>query len=158
MLPTGRFSSPAVTSTTRARLGCRSYLGGDLNGDFVNDVRDFRLFRTAFIANNGAGAFAALIGGHVPEPTALALAAMGLVGLALGRRTRKPLLVVLCVLYAGSIGGQVATAATPVTYVGSADPGLAPDANGGIDDVWTTTLSVDGGRGSGFFGLPARHS
>ena len=128
----------------------QSYLGGDLNGDFVNDVRDFRLFRTAFIANNGAGAFAALLGGNIPEPTALALAAIGLIGLAFGRRTRKVLLVALCVLYAGSIGRQMATAATPVTYVGSDDPGLAPDANGGIDDVWTTTLSVDGGRGSFF--------
>ena len=45
-----------------------AYLHGDLNGDFRNDHADFVLFKTAFDAANGAGAFAALLIA-VPEPS-----------------------------------------------------------------------------------------
>lgn len=56
-----------------------SYLLGDLNGDFVHDLTDFQLFRTAYDEENGAGALVALIG--VPEPTGISLL---LVAVAMG--------------------------------------------------------------------------
>ena len=49
------------------------------------------------------------------------------------------------------IVGASADAATITSYVASGDPGAAPDANAQSVDAWTTTLSSDGGRGSGFF-------
>ena len=51
---------------------------GDLNGDFQNNFADFVLFRNAYDAANGAGAFAASIG--VPEPAGLAAMAFGGLG------------------------------------------------------------------------------
>ncbi len=45
-----------------------AFMRGDLNGDFVNDFRDFVIFETAFDTIHGAGALAALAAG-VPEPT-----------------------------------------------------------------------------------------
>ena len=61
------------------------YKNGDLNGDGKNNYVDFRLFKDAFIAANGAPAFAALMA-SVPEPTSLLLAIGGAVGLAFRRR------------------------------------------------------------------------
>jgi PEP-CTERM motif len=51
------------------------YLKGDFDGDKDNDYADFLLFKTDFIAANGAAAFTQLIGA-VPEPSSLALAAL----------------------------------------------------------------------------------
>jgi hypothetical protein len=61
------------------------YKNGDLNGDGANNYIDFRLFKDAFIAANGAPAFAALMA-SVPEPTSLLLAIGGAFGLAFRRR------------------------------------------------------------------------
>jgi hypothetical protein len=47
--------------------------------------------------------------------------------------------------------GAGVEAASITTYVASGDPGGVPDANAQSVDAWTTTLSSDGGRGSGFF-------
>jgi hypothetical protein len=58
---------------------------GDLNGDLKNNFIDLVLFRDAYDAANGGGAFAAL---RVPEPTATtSLVAAGLGGALLLRRT-----------------------------------------------------------------------
>ncbi len=55
----------------------QAYELGDLNGDFQNNFTDFQLFRQVYDQWNGQGALAdALIG--IPEPTALALFAVGL--------------------------------------------------------------------------------
>jgi hypothetical protein len=64
---------------------------GDINGDLVNDYRDFRLFKADFIAANGAGAFANLLAasGSIPEPSALVLLMCGAAGLLTTRR-RQP--------------------------------------------------------------------
>jgi hypothetical protein len=61
------------------------YKNGDLNGDGANNYIDFRLFKDAFIAANGAPAFAALMA-SVPEPTSLLLVIGGAFGLAFRRR------------------------------------------------------------------------
>lgn len=61
------------------------YRHGDLNGDGANNYIDFRMFKDAFIAANGAPAFAALVA-SVPEPTSLLLAIGGAIGLAFRRR------------------------------------------------------------------------
>lgn len=50
----------------------QAYQIGDLDGDFDHDLADFDLFRTAYIGENGAGAFADLLA-VVPEPAALSL-------------------------------------------------------------------------------------
>ena len=54
-----------------------TYALGDLNGDLVNDLKDFRLFKADYTAVNGAGAFAALDGANVPEPATLAMLVLG---------------------------------------------------------------------------------
>jgi hypothetical protein len=47
---------------------------GELTGDAFVDLNDFRAFKTAFEAQNGAGSFAAMIqSSSVPEPPTLAL-------------------------------------------------------------------------------------
>jgi hypothetical protein len=63
-----------------------AYLKGDLDGDKDNDFTDFELFKTDFIAANGAAAFAQLAG-VVPEPATLVLAVGAL--LLLGKRFRR---------------------------------------------------------------------
>ncbi len=63
---------------------------GDLNSDFRNDHADFVLFKSAFDAVNGAGAFLTMLA-SVPEPGSGVLAMLGLgafVGRA-GRRNRR---------------------------------------------------------------------
>ncbi len=48
------------------------YARGDLNGDGVNDIYDFALFKQDYIQANGAAGFAALFQ-NVPEPASLCL-------------------------------------------------------------------------------------
>jgi hypothetical protein len=55
-----------------------AYRQGDLNGDLVNNHRDFLLFKDAYDAANGVGALAAAL--QVPEPGRLAVMAAGGVG------------------------------------------------------------------------------
>jgi hypothetical protein len=61
---------------------------GDINGDLVNDYRDFRLFKADYIAANGAGAFARIISG-VPEPGTLGLMMLGIAASALTARRKR---------------------------------------------------------------------
>ena len=62
-----------------------AYLRGDLDGDKDNDYADFLLFKSDFIAVNGAAAFAALTS-QVPEPASLVLTALALSTMAIARR------------------------------------------------------------------------
>jgi hypothetical protein len=62
----------------------QAYAKGDLNGDLKNNFADFVLFRTAYDAANGAGAFAEL--SQVPEASGMALVAMGCFGSFFVRR------------------------------------------------------------------------
>lgn len=61
------------------------YRQGDLNLDGVSDGTDFRIFKSAYNAVHGAGAFAAMTS-QVPEPATLAL--LGVAAL-LGIQTRR---------------------------------------------------------------------
>jgi hypothetical protein len=63
-----------------------AYFRGDLNRDLANNEQDFVLFKTSFDEANGVGAFVAMLAA-VPEPSGLALIALGL--LPLVRRTRR---------------------------------------------------------------------
>ena len=63
-----------------------TFLTGDVDGDGDNDFNDFRLFKTDFIAANGAEAFAALVA--IPEPATVLLAALAFAGVA-GVRSRR---------------------------------------------------------------------
>jgi hypothetical protein len=63
----------------------QAYMEGDLNGDLVNDFRDFVLFRGAYDMAHGAGSLAALAVA-LPEPAGLGLLALGGIGGALARR------------------------------------------------------------------------
>jgi Concanavalin A-like lectin/glucanases superfamily len=65
-----------------------AYLKGDLDGDLDNDYNDFLIFKTDFIAAQGASAFAQLTGA-VPEPSSLVLAAMTCVMLLGTSRDRR---------------------------------------------------------------------
>jgi hypothetical protein len=64
-----------------ASLGALSfddaYRRGDLNGDLANNYQDFVLFKAAYDAANGAGAFAAL---QIPEPAGLVMMSLGGMG------------------------------------------------------------------------------
>jgi len=63
-----------------------SYAFGDLNGDQINNVVDFRIFKGDYTAANGQAAWASLTG--VPEPGTVCLMAVG-AGLALCVHRRR---------------------------------------------------------------------
>ena len=60
------------------------YARGDLNGDGVNDILDFAMFKQDYIQLNGGGAFAALFQ-NVPETSTCALSLIGIFACAMGR-------------------------------------------------------------------------
>jgi len=57
-------------------LPIEAYESGDLDGDGVNSVLDFVIFKTAYNSGNGAGAFERMLAG-VPEPSSVTLALLG---------------------------------------------------------------------------------
>ena len=65
-----------------------AYAFGDLDGDGVNSYLDFGIFIDNFEMANGAGSFAAMLAGKVPEPSSAGLAMLGalLVGCRLNKR------------------------------------------------------------------------
>jgi len=65
----------------------QAYAMGDLNGDKRNDHADFVLFKSAFDATNGAGAFTAMLTA-VPEPASGALVVIGACMIPLRGRRR----------------------------------------------------------------------
>jgi hypothetical protein len=134
------------------QAAAQAYLGGDLNGDGVNNYRDFRLFQNDYIAQNGQAAFDALLSGNVPEPSALLLAIVGILGLLFGGGRHRAIATAKCLLLVALVAiASTAIASTPITFTASADPGLNPDANTGTADAWTTTPTGTGGSGSGYF-------
>lgn len=109
---------------------------GDLDGDLDNDRDDFTLFKDYYDMVNGSGAFAAALSGTpVPEPSAVALAAL-ILAVAVSRRTLRVcvFVVLLCVATHQSVNAQ------PVdftTFTVEAFPDIDfPDS------IWELTESV----------------
>ncbi|MGD9635011.1 MAG: LamG-like jellyroll fold domain-containing protein [Pirellulales bacterium] len=75
---------PNLGKSFTGELPVAAYLKGDLDGDLDNDYNDFLLFKTDYIAANGAGAFQALTG--VPEPSSCVIALLAWVAVACVRR------------------------------------------------------------------------
>jgi endonuclease/exonuclease/phosphatase family metal-dependent hydrolase len=67
----------------------QAYALGDLNGDFKNDHADFNLFKEAYDAAHGSGAFVAML--SVPEPATGWMCAVALCGWLYGRSGRRGL-------------------------------------------------------------------
>lgn len=83
-----------------------AYRRGDLDGDGVNSIVDIGLFKEAFNAQNGLGAFEAMIAG-APEPGALSLVC-GAVLLPLLRRRLAALMLLAVVSLSVARPGQAA--------------------------------------------------
>jgi hypothetical protein len=64
-----------------------AYAMGDLNGDLANNHADFLLFKSAYDAANGTGAFVAAL--QAPEPAGLTAMALGGVGVLLAKRMAR---------------------------------------------------------------------
>lgn len=86
-----------------ALTGAATYVYGDLDGNGANDFGDFAIFAQSYDAENGAGAFAAL----VPEPTCWAMLGLALVcgGFLLRRRRRTACPTLLAVFLAAIVIG-----------------------------------------------------
>jgi hypothetical protein len=82
-----QFISGAETDLS-ALSPAQAYQQGDLNGDGENNIFDFGLFKDAYEAANGLGAFEAMLAG-VPEPSCLLLFGAG-TALLITRRRRIP--------------------------------------------------------------------
>jgi hypothetical protein len=80
------FAASAETDLT-GLSSTDAYLRGDLDGDGANGPLDFGLFKDAYEAAHGSGAFAAMLA-NVPEPASLAAAVAALVLLAGANRRR----------------------------------------------------------------------
>ncbi len=81
-----QFRSNQLTDLT-GLTASQAYAKGDLNADFHNNHADFVLFKKAYDARNGAGAFVAMLAA-VPEPATSWLAIIGLMGF-LGSNRRR---------------------------------------------------------------------
>ena len=69
------FKNGQGTNFATVFSAAESYAKGDLDGDLDHDLNDYSLFKTAFDAANGAGAFQAMLA-SVPEPSTTAMFAV----------------------------------------------------------------------------------
>lgn len=130
-----------ITATTRAE----AYLLGDMTGDLAVNYNDFRAFKNAYEAFNGEGSFSLIAG--VPEPTSLALVAIGLLAASLRRvrsgRLTARLALSLGVCIATFVGSRPACA--QLTYVdadatagtGNTTPPGAFTTTNADDNLWS---------------------
>ena len=146
-----------------------SYPLGDVNGDQVTDFNDLVAFRGLYDGFNGEGAFEVLTT-SIPEPAALALASLAVLGISLNRRGRAVacLLVVLLACCTNSAQAQT------ITYVDADhNTNTAPESGepafpvGEIDDqgtdddeLWGLRAFANGGtiyQNAGFNGADNAH-
>lgn len=124
----------------------QAYAMGDLNGDGVNNVVDFGVFKTAYDAANGAGAFAAMIA--APEPAGCALLAVGGAWLVRRRPARRMLPGALALLLVALLAApSQATLLGHWTFENPLDLGLdsaGGDNNGagGADAAFTVNSAI----------------
>ena len=137
----------------------QAYNMGDLNGDGVNNAADFGIFKDLYETNNPGASFAALLAGsQVPEPTAWALAVVGVVAVSLRRLGRKAVVAIATV---ASVAICVATsqAALPTlvsnwtldadaTDSAASNDGTATDVTFGIAGANSNTGTAAGFNGS----------
>ncbi len=109
------------------------YAMGDINGDLAVNFNDFRAFKTAYDAANGANAFAAM----VPEPSAgVLLGFSGLVFLFVFRRRRQLAITLLIGMLGVGLCHTSSVAAQQITYI---DADEEPGGNtAGLPGGWVT--------------------
>jgi hypothetical protein len=118
-----------------------SYAHGDLDGDFDQDLDDFRLFKSAFEAANGAGSFVAMLA-SVPEPGTAALIGLGAVVLGCGTLRRRCFrLLLLAGIAVAFLSGRAALA-------GEVLPGLIGNDLTNVDELSPADVVVFGGSTS----------
>jgi hypothetical protein len=101
-----------LSSLSRAE----AYQKGDLNGDGVNNLNDLDLFKEAFDAANGVGAFAAMVA-SVPEPAAGALLLACGIALMGRRRVRRGSTQVYAIVAAAlAMLAPASSAVAQITY------------------------------------------
>ncbi|MCO6047130.1 dockerin type I domain-containing protein [Aeoliella sp. ICT_H6.2] len=121
------------------------YLHGDLNNDGLVNQLDYRQFKNLYEADQGVGSFAVLLAGtSVPEPGAMVLLGLAVVGLAFRRVLQRVPKAALALVAIAAFAGQ---AQAVVLFSDTFD---RPD-NRNIDEVTTgitgtvgATLPADG--------------
>lgn len=140
-----------------------NYLLGDMNFDTVVDYADAQLFRQAFDAMNGAGAFMAMIGAtQVPEPATWTMVALAGACLAVRRKWRwrvRPSRKFACLVALLALGAS--TAQAQITYVDAVrdvnatmlDGTSVPVGSSTTDGLWNyrTGLGIDGNVWESFY-------
>ncbi len=125
----------------------QAYLHGDLDGDFDSDIHDFNLFVEL------AGGAAALFGPNsVPEPSSVALIAMGGLAIWAGRRCRRTvaLLVAIAAVAIGSttqaqtLQGFSVVGSTPSTSIPSGQQN--ENANAGPEMLFDDSILDETGQ------------
>jgi hypothetical protein len=126
-----------------------AYQAGDLDGDLDNDLVDFGLFKAAFDAGHGSGAFDAFLAAQVPEPSTILMFGIAILALT-GTRSRcrhSSMIAAVTLLAIGSISTTSRAeffSANSVTATSTFTGGLTLDVNDLINGAGLNSLSAAG--------------